>query len=829
MASDPSPREERLQEILARYLQEVEAGQNPDPGLLLAAHPDLADDLRSFLADHEKMRRRVAQQQAPTLGYQEGDSPAEGPRVGAKVRYFGDYELLEEIARGGMGIVYRAGQVSLHRTVALKMILLGHLASPTDVQRFRTEAEAVASLDHVHIVPIYEVGEHDGQPYFTMKFLEGGSLAQQGTRFTTEVRAAARLMVNVARALHHAHQRGILHRDLKPANILLDTKCQPLVTDFGLAKVLEKEAGLTQSEAVLGTPSYMAPEQAAGNKKAVTIATDVYGLGAVLYELLTGQPPFRGATKVDTLLQVREQEPPRPRLMNPKIDRDLETICLKCLEKEAERRYGSAQALAEDLEHWLADEPIQARRRSARERFLRWAQRRPAAALLTIVSIPILLLVVAVVTMLVAMAVGGRTAGDQSPQGKISPQPPKGVAHQPGRNGFVGDGQGGIILGMSAPFVGPSRGLSIELYRGSLAYLQEINQNGGIHGNVIRIKAYDDGYDPQQAIENTMQLVEHDRVFLLYGYMGTPTVTRMLPLLKQYEEQSIYLLFPFSGAEPHRRAPYDRFVFNLRASSHQETAKLVDQFLAIGRKRIAVLYQMDAYGRNGWDGVRQRLAQWALTIAAEATYLRGTPLNESFKSQVTFLREANPDAIIAIGTYSACAGFIRDVRDANWDVPIANIADVDSDNLLRLLLELGRAVGRDYTAHLINSQAVPSYEDTTLPGVREYRKLMDAHQPRPPQDLLQEPYEAPRYSFVSLEGFLNAKVLVEIFKKTGPMVQREDLSKVVESITDLDLGIDARMSFGPTRHQGFESVHCTVVEGGRWVPLRDLDWKRWAK
>jgi hypothetical protein len=375
----------RLDAAVAEYLQAADAGRAPDRTAFLARHPDLAEELASFFADLDRLERAAPPRSGPADSLHTlppGQPPA---AASPTVRYFGDYELLGEIGRGNMGVVYRARQMSLNRMVALKMILAGQLATEAEVIRFRAEAEAAAQLDHPNIVPIYEVGEHEGLQYFSMKLIEGNSLGDRIAHGAakdepTSLPDAARLLATVARAVHHAHQRGVLHRDLKPGNILLDADGRPYVTDFGLAKrTAGVNVGLTQTGMLMGTPRYMAPEQTS-SAKGVTTASDVYALGVILYEMLTGRPPFVSGDFLELVYHIQTQEPASPRTLNAKVDRDLETVCLKCLQKQPGERYESAAALADDLERWLRGEPIEARPAGKLGRAWRWCRRNPAVA-----------------------------------------------------------------------------------------------------------------------------------------------------------------------------------------------------------------------------------------------------------------------------------------------------------------------------------------------------------------------------------------------------------------------------------------------------------------
>ena len=377
-----------------------------------------------------------------------------------------------------------------------------------------------------------------------------------------------------------------------------------------------------------------------------------------------------------------------------------------------------------------------------------------------------------------------------------------------------------ILLGTSAAFSGPSRGLGIELYRGAQACFTRVNEQGGVGGRRIALRLYDDGYQPVPSVQNTMELLLRDRVFALFGYVGTPTVTRVLPILKKFQEENVYMFFPFTGAQPQREPPYGEFAFNLRASYREETAGLVENFLRIGRRRIAVFYQADAYGRSGWAGVREALGARGEQIVGEATYTRGTAYGRSMGEQVEILRNSSPDAVICIGAYGACAAFLRDAIDFGLEVPIANLSFVGSENLLQLITDSVDDSER-YTRYLVNSQVVPSYEDEGIPVVREYAELMDRYSPEVPEPLRQPDYVPFDRSFVSLEGFVNAKMLVEILGRMGDSPSRARLEQAVFTVRDYDLGIGEMVSFSEQRRQGMQRLYYTVVDQGRFVPLDD--------
>ena len=548
---------------------------------------------------------------------------------------FGDYELLEEIGRGGQGVVFRARQKSLNRTVALKVIGLGQWATKAHLKRFRREAEAAASLDHPCIVPIYEVGERDGSCYFSMKFIEGGQLDEVIRRTPMSIRQAAELIAKVARTVHYAHEHGILHRDIKPGNILLDAKGEPHLTDFGLARLLESESTITRTLEVMGTPSYMAPEQASGETSELTSATDVYGLGAVLYQLLTGHPPFAGGTTYETIKLVLETEPRQPRLLNPKIDRDLSTICLKCLEKDPTRRYASALAMAEDLECWLRYEPIRARHTGIFTRVRKWVRRNPTTALLFALSLAF-----------------AATVGVMIWKSRPEPPPAAGVAVLPfvnmspdKENDYLGDGITEDLCTALSQIKGlrvPAR-TSVFVFKGKTADIRQIGKQLNVStvlegsvskaGNKVRISAQlnnvADGYH--------LWAETYDRYMTDILEIRSDISRKVADALKVQlgvKETQLLAKKPSENSEAYEIYLLGRFEFNkftedgfTRSLAHFQQAVALDPKFALAYASLA-----DAYNTIGYWGYlppkeafteAKRAAEKALSIDPDLAEAHG--------------------------------------------------------------------------------------------------------------------------------------------------------------------------------------------------------------
>ncbi len=363
-----------------------------------------------------------------------------------------------------------------------------------------------------------------------------------------------------------------------------------------------------------------------------------------------------------------------------------------------------------------------------------------------------------------------------------------------------------IVVGVSNVQSGPSRSLGQNLLRGSVAYFDLANGRGGIHGRKISILLKDDKYEPDPAVQNTNELIEKENAFFLFDYVGTPTLTRVLPLLKYYEKEKIVNVAPFTGADPQRKPPYDKFVFNIRASYREETRALVRYLYDKGYRRIGFLGQADAYGKSGEIGVRNALAELNLKPVETVSYRRNQAFETDMTAQVSILRQAGADAVIAVGVYGPCGAFVRDARMAGWNVPVANVSFVGAEVLLEKLHAASLSSGKDLTTNLINSQVVPSPDDKRYPLVTDYR----AH------------VAAENYGFVTLEGWLNAVVVVEALRRAGPSPSREDFIRAMESLHDWDPGLGVNLEFSPSSHQGLHRVWLTRTEKGHWVPEEAL-------
>lgn len=360
-----------------------------------------------------------------------------------------------------------------------------------------------------------------------------------------------------------------------------------------------------------------------------------------------------------------------------------------------------------------------------------------------------------------------------------------------------------IVIGVSNVQSGPSSDLGHELVLGSQSYFDLVNSSeGGIHGRKITILLKDDKYEPDPAVKNTNELIEHDKVFFLFDYIGTPTLTRTLPLLRYYQSNNIVNVAPLTGADPQRLPPYNRFVFNIRASYREETRALVRYFYSKGFRKLGIFAQADAYGKSGELGVNEALAAFGLTSVSVVNYTRNQPFEDDMSVQVKLLREAGADAVIAVGVYGPSAAFIRDSRVSGWNVPVANLSFVDATEMLDKLRDASNKAGKDLTLNLVNSQVVPSPDDLSYPLVAQYR----AH--TTPKDS----------TFVGLEGWLNAVVVTEALRRAGPNPSRVNFIRAMESLHGWDPGLGAALEFSPENYQGLHRVWLTRTMNGRWIP-----------
>ncbi|XPV76694.1 MAG: ABC transporter substrate-binding protein [Desulfovibrio sp.] len=381
-----------------------------------------------------------------------------------------------------------------------------------------------------------------------------------------------------------------------------------------------------------------------------------------------------------------------------------------------------------------------------------------------------------------------------------------------------------ITFGMSADFTGTARALSAEFYIGAQSYFAHINNSGGINGTKVRLLAYDDGYNPKPTIDNTIQLVEQEKVFALFGYVGTPTVSRILPLLRKYASRNLYLLFPVTGAEALRQPPYDKYVYCLRGSYRDETRALVDRLVSLGHRRIAVFYQADAFGRSGWDGVRRALAAHGLNVVGAAAYRRGEVVEKQYAREVELIRSSRPDAIISVGVAEASAGLIRDARKCGLDVPYGFLSFTNGDELVRLLKEHANLPETGSNLRMIFSQIVPSFRDTRLPAVNEYVQLVNKY-----KKIVRLPYGLDRgwfqpYSFAGFEGYLSARALCAMLEEMGEPYTPSRIPEAMNAICTDELGLNNKFSL--CTNSG-KQVYFTVYKDGSILP--EEHWEEWRK
>jgi ABC-type branched-subunit amino acid transport system substrate-binding protein/DNA-directed RNA polymerase subunit RPC12/RpoP len=706
------------------------------------------------------------------------------PQTDDELGWMGRYRVKKLLGHGGMAMVFWAEDITLQRPVALKVMKpeqAGDLAS----QRFLREAQSMAKVRNDHIVTIFEVSQEGNYPFLAMELLQGAPLDAWLIKNRPSPSQVVHLGLQIARGLAAAHHAGLIHRDIKPSNIWVEEPGRRVkILDFGLARQAQENSQLTHTGAVVGTPAYMAPEQADGQR--VDERCDLFSLGCVLYELATGQQAFTGTTAVAVLKAVAMTEPTPIDKINSQMSPAFNELVQQLMSKNPARRPASAAVVVSALEAIAAGQ-------SPPSGMVSQIGGQPAGASRRRLR-PIWL--IAGLGGIAALLLLGFVFG---PLGSL-------FQGQPARPTFRGVSNTEITLGMTAPFSGPNKELGREMEIGLKTYFEHINELGGIAGRKIRLVALDDGYEPGRAEANMKELFETHKVFAVIGNVGTPTAEKTLPYAL---DKHLIFFGAFTGAPLLRQDPPARFVFNFRASYEEETAAMVKYLLDIKKVKpdqIAVFAQNDGYGDAGFRGVARELRKHGRDKdqILRVGYARNKIDVDDAVEKV--LKDANVRAVIMVPTYKPAARFIQKLKDAKRELLFANVSFVGSDPLAEEL----REAGPQYAEGVMVTQVVP-HPQSQASAVLKYRELLGKFHPN----------EKP--SFVSLEGYLDAMIFEKALRLAGNNLNTDTLVDALEKINKLDLGIGTTITYGPSDHQGSHKVWGTVLDKtGRYQAL-ELD------
>jgi eukaryotic-like serine/threonine-protein kinase len=714
--------------------------------------------------------------------------------------WLGQYRIVKLLGQGGMGLVFQALDTRLQRSVAIKVMRPSLANKDIARQRFLREARATATIHSDHIITIHEIGLVKDVPYLVAELLEGKPLAnwlQEGQRLAPK--QVLNLGVQIARGLDAAHKKGVIHRDIKPANIWMEPSGRMKILDFGLARGTEEHSGLTLPGTVLGTPAYMAPEQADGQP--TDARSDLFSLGCVLYEMASGTPAFGGPSAVAILKATALHHPPSLQQLNPAITPEFDELVTRLLSKDPEKRPASAAEVVDSLEA-IAGE-IAPPGQSASRLSQVAPVPRPATGRRRYVIVAGVAALAGV--LLLYMLMGFPPIHNGDPESGASNAPTRGPQAQP-----LSTAQGvtdqEILLGMSAPFSGPSRELGREMDVGLRAAFNHVNDAGGVEGRLLKLVVLDDGYEPDRALANMKEFYGQRKAFAVIGNVGTPTAEKTMP----YALDKKMLFFgAFTGAPLLRKDPPDRYVFNFRASYAEETAAIVKYLVeskGMRPEHIAVFAQQDGYGDAGFNGVVKMLRKYGKQ--PEDILRVGYPRNSidvtAAVDEVLMRKEVR--AVVMVSTYRAAAKFIRHLKDAKADLIFANVSFVGADALADEL----RNINPDYLAGIIVSQVVP-HPASKSSLVLKYREALKQYYPNE------------KANFGSLEGYLNAVVFVEGLRRAGTNLTSETLVEALESIHNLDIGLGTPLNYSPSEHQASHKVWGTVLDASGSFHILDLD------